>query len=394
MCAQKGGERRCFVVMSFDRDFDLVYERGIKRAIEDEGLTCIRMDDDALPKNIPTRIVRELIEADLVIADLTDSSPNVYYELGIAHTLGNKTIIISQQLDRLPFDVRSESTLGYGNSREGVKLLYFELRNIIKQLLAHPHEPSNIVQLAGRDYFDLQGLIRENLKELIAEKERLIEFRNYLKDSVADNSGVIMRLASDALQRARSGGQPAFVGLSGGAGLGKTRLAIELAESLRGHGVSVDILPMDAFMMDRASRLIQNISGYDPAANDLDGATSAIRALRGGGDIEIRPFNHRTGEHDPVTRSVVPSDIVILDGIHSLHPKLLPFLALKIFLYAPAPIAKELRFLSDVFERNYTAHKAFEHADEEYRKFEEFLLQYVKFADQVVEVEGYWRYSI
>lgn len=380
--------------MSFHHDLDLIYERGIKRAVEEEGMICVRMDDDTLPKNIPTRIIRELIDADIIIADLTEPSPNVFYELGIAHTLGNKTIIISQQLDRLPFDIRSESTLGYSNSKEGVKLLYFELRNIINQLLSHPREPSNIVQLAGRDYFDLEGLIRKNLKELIAEKDRLVEFRNYLQDQVADNAEVTKRLADEVVRRSRSGSRPVFIGISGGAGLGKTRLARDLGEAVRALGTPTDIVPMDAFMMDRASRLMQNISGYNPAANDLDAAANALRTLRTGNEIDIRPFDHRTGEHEPVSRKISVADVIILDGIHSLHPKMLPFLAYKIFLYASAPIAKELRFLSDVFERNYTAHRAFEHADQEYQKFEEFLLQYVKFADQVVEVEGYWRYRL
>jgi uridine kinase len=387
-------ERKCFVVMSFMRDLDLVYERAIKRAVEDEGLVCVRMDDDTLPKNIPTRIIRELIEADLVIADLTEPSPNVYYELGIAHTLGNKTIIISQQLDLLPFDIRSESTLGYSNTKEGVRLLYFELRNVIKQLLSHPNEPSNIVQVAGRDYFDLQGLIRQNLRGLVAEKARLVEFRNYLQDQVADNSDVTLRVTDEVLQRARSAPRPLFVGVSGGAGLGKTRFANDLATHLVSRGVTATTLPMDAFMMDRAARLIQNISGYDPAANDLDGAITHVRALKSGATVEIRAFDHRTGEHEPVPRSIPSTDVIILDGIHSLHPKLLPYISFKIFLYAPAPVAKELRFLSDVFGRNYTAHKAFEHADEEYRKFEQFLLQYAKFADQIIEVEGYWRYRL
>jgi len=313
----------------------------------------------------------------------------------VAHTLGNKTIIISQQLEHLPFDIRSELTLGYTSSREGTRLLYFELRNVIKQLLAHPNEPSNIVQLAGRDYFDLQGLIRRNLKDLIAEKERLIEFREYLRDKVADNRDVCGRLADEVVRLARAlAVRPAFVGLSGGAGLGKTRLAQELAAAVRKRGLSADVLPLDSFMMDRAARLIQNISGYDPAANDLDAAVAAIRGLRSGTEISVRPFNHRTGEHEPVPLTLTPTDIVVLDGIHALHPKLLPFLSCKLLIYASAPVAKELRFLSDVFERNYTAHKAFEHADEEYRRFEECLLQYVKFADQVVEVDGYWRYRL
>lgn len=136
---------KCFVIMSFKPEFDLVYHAGIKKAVEDQGLACVRLDDDTLPKNIPTRIVREIIEADLIIADLTEPNPNVYYELGVSHTIGNKTIIISQHLEHLPFDVRNEFTLGYASTKEGIKLLYYELQKVIKLLLDYPDQPSNIV---------------------------------------------------------------------------------------------------------------------------------------------------------------------------------------------------------------------------------------------------------
>jgi hypothetical protein len=40
-----------------------------------------------------------------LVADITDTNPNVLYELGIAHTLGKGVITISEKPDYIPFDI-------------------------------------------------------------------------------------------------------------------------------------------------------------------------------------------------------------------------------------------------------------------------------------------------
>lgn len=112
--------KRCFVIMSFKPEYDQVYHAGIKKAVEELGHQCIRMDDDAMPTSVPTAIVRELIASDVIIADVSEPSPNVYYELGVSHSIGNKTVTIARDLAHLPFDIRNEYTLPYRNDRDGL----------------------------------------------------------------------------------------------------------------------------------------------------------------------------------------------------------------------------------------------------------------------------------
>jgi len=63
-----------------------------------------RADEDADPGMIGDRIINDLIEADLVVAVLTDLNPNVFYELGIRHSVGKPTIHIARMGTALPFD--------------------------------------------------------------------------------------------------------------------------------------------------------------------------------------------------------------------------------------------------------------------------------------------------
>jgi hypothetical protein len=64
-----------------------------------------------------------LNEAAFVIADLSDANPNVYYELGIAHTLGKNIIPLLQELQRVPFDQQPFRILFYEDNRDGEALL-------------------------------------------------------------------------------------------------------------------------------------------------------------------------------------------------------------------------------------------------------------------------------
>lgn len=389
--------KRCFVIMSFKPEFDHVYEAAIKKALVDLNIECIRVDDDSVPKNIPHRIIREIIESDLIVADVSEPSPNVFYELGISHALGNKTIIISRDRANIPFDVLSEYATGYKDDRDGLRLLYYELTKAVKTLIARPNEPSNIVQLAGRDFFDLQAKIRSNLRRIVEEGDRMAAFRTFLDhERRTDNANVIERLCSQIVDAHNDSTRTTFVALSGGAGLGKTTLAKALRELLRSFNpkMAVSILSTDAFMLDRAERESRDLSGYDPRASRMDALFGAIEALRNGERVSYREYDHRTGEHEGDTIVIEPANIVVVDGVHSFHPSLLRTMKLKLFLYASPTDAKELRFLADLFERNYTVHAAFQHAEDEYESFEKYVLHYAKFADQVVQIDSYWKYSL
>ncbi len=391
-------DRKCFVIMSFKPEYDMVYQSSIKKAVEENGLICVRVDDDRTPQNIPTKIVREIIEADVIIADLTESSPNVYYELGISHTLGNKTIIISQHLDNLPFDIRNEFSLGYTNDRVGIRLLYLELEKMLPKLLDNPHSPTNIVQIAGQEYFDNQRKIRENLEKLQEERERIKLFDEYLKNKrYTNNQDVIKKLSKNIVEISSNHPENCtFVGISGAAALGKTQLAKEIVEWFMKNipDWSINILPLDAFMLNRAEREFERLSGYNPKSNRINEVEKTLSKLKANKKVHFYEYNHRKGEHEKDKTVLGQSRIIVVDGIHSFHPKLLPYLHYKIYIYAQSPIALELRFLTDLFERKYLASRAFRHAEEEYENYLKYVYEYVKFSDIVLDIDGYWRFKL
>ena len=119
-----------------------------------------------------------------------------------------------------------------------------------------------------------------------------------------------------------------------------------------------------------------------------------IAMLSVGDTISYAPYDHKTGKHSAERITVSRSDIVLVDGLHSFHPRAIHYMKLKLFLYAAPPDAKELRFMVDLFERGYTAHEAFQHSQWEYDQFVDHVLHYIKFADHVVQIDNYWKYRL
>ena len=110
------GKQVCFVDMPFgvktdprsgiEIDFDKIYNRGIRPAIEDAGLQAIRGDQEQSGGVIHSAMFARLLLSEFVVADLTTANPNVFYELGVRHTAKPYTTIpIFATTSTLPFDV-------------------------------------------------------------------------------------------------------------------------------------------------------------------------------------------------------------------------------------------------------------------------------------------------
>lgn len=124
--ADGNGKKRCFVVMGFGKktdfqsnpqrvlDLDRTYEDIIEPAVTAAGLECIRADKIIHSTVIDKPMYENLLEADLVIADLSTSNANAIYELGVRHALRpHATIVIAESKFAFPFDINHLSITKY-----------------------------------------------------------------------------------------------------------------------------------------------------------------------------------------------------------------------------------------------------------------------------------------
>jgi len=114
-------ENTAFVIMPFKDEFNEVYGEICQICI-DLGIKCLRADEIFTNRAIMQNILERIAKAEILIADLTEKNPNVYYEVGIAHSLRDEdsVILITKDLKTSPFDITHRS------------LLIYDIRNLMK----------------------------------------------------------------------------------------------------------------------------------------------------------------------------------------------------------------------------------------------------------------------
>ncbi len=123
-------KNRCFVLMPFADDFDLIYGE-IKGALTKAGFVCNRADELFGSVPIMGTVLQEILKAHFVIADLTGQNANVFYELGVAHSFkdAHNIILLAQRMDDVPFDIRHLGAIVY--DKENLKQLTSRVRKAI-----------------------------------------------------------------------------------------------------------------------------------------------------------------------------------------------------------------------------------------------------------------------
>jgi hypothetical protein len=122
-----------FVIMAFDPEFEAIYTDLVKPSLEQAGYEVTRADSIMSQQNILKDIIRNIASSDLIIAELTALNPNVFYELGIAHALRRKTVLLTQSIDDLPFDLRSYRVIAYSTRFDEIGKLRDTLARIAEK---------------------------------------------------------------------------------------------------------------------------------------------------------------------------------------------------------------------------------------------------------------------
>jgi hypothetical protein len=124
-----------FVLMPFTQELKPVYQDHIIKVTQSLDLKITRADDFFSTHAIMSDIWNAICDARLIIADCTSRNPNVFYEIGLAHTVGKCVVLITQNKDDVPFDLRHLRFIEYEYTPRG--MIDFEKRLIetIKQEL-------------------------------------------------------------------------------------------------------------------------------------------------------------------------------------------------------------------------------------------------------------------
>jgi hypothetical protein len=126
---------KVFVVMQFSELYKQLYSEVIQPVADEFGLEAYHVGEVFGPGVILNDIVQGLVEAKVVIAEVTPSNQNVFYELGYAHALGKPAILLAERGKQLPFDITGYRCLFYENTIGGKKQVEDALRTHLASIM-------------------------------------------------------------------------------------------------------------------------------------------------------------------------------------------------------------------------------------------------------------------
>lgn len=166
-------------------------EKGIiLPAVDGLDIKVERADKQPTPGLITEQIIRLISSADVIIADLTGHNPNVYYELGVAHSLRKPVVLLADGTDSLTFDVKDERIVTIGDDGKiGVseaEAAAHELRGFLDTVLEPDFVPTNVVTSAASS---------RSFDELAADDPERAELAN-VRETVEVNHAMLRSLVS------------------------------------------------------------------------------------------------------------------------------------------------------------------------------------------------------
>jgi len=197
----KGPQARkesCFIICPFGGWNDAYCDEIFNPAVESAGLEPSRADDLYRPSAIVHDIWEFVKKSRVMLAELTGKNPNVLYELGLAHAIGKPVIMVTQEMDDVPFDLRSLRVITYDvENPDWSTILRDSIKQALQEVLSSPElavPPAFLrVRKVGRQ--PSVSPIKRKLLELEQQVDRLRsqERLRYEPRSSSDEAEVLIR---------------------------------------------------------------------------------------------------------------------------------------------------------------------------------------------------------
>jgi hypothetical protein len=192
-------KKRCFVIMPFSKTerhteqyWTAHFEYYLKPIIEESGnLEAFR--SEALRGDILKQIITDLVVSPVVVADLTDANPNVYWELGIRQSFKHGTVTIAEEGTKIQFDLSVKGILYYSDDHMKNEKFRSTLKEALRDCLEHQEKPDSHVleTLSGRgtlfEIFRIDETVRR-IQALISEWSWNMETVKHIYKTIDDNT--------------------------------------------------------------------------------------------------------------------------------------------------------------------------------------------------------------
>lgn len=184
--AEKQPTKTVFVISPIGRAGSIEHKNAmnvlrfiVKKAFSEDAWSVHRADNEVAPDSITNRVISRIYESDMIVADLTDHNPNVFYELAVAHGFQKPVIHLITEGQDLPFDVNDQRAIFYDlTNPESVDAAIGRVADVAKWLEEHPGEGVNPLSayaqfktISGND--DAGAAVAEAIEQLTTGMNRL-----------------------------------------------------------------------------------------------------------------------------------------------------------------------------------------------------------------------------
>ncbi len=196
MAEKKKAKSSCFVIAPIGEEESETRKRSDKMlkyviapVAEERGYEAVRADQISEPGLITSQVIQHVADDDLVIADLSERNPNVFYELALRHALKKPLVQLMAKGERIPFDVAGMRTIEIDiNDLDSVESAKESLGEQIEAVEKDPESIDTPISFA----FDLQQLRQSenpeerSLADVVAALSELRSEVNDLERHISD----------------------------------------------------------------------------------------------------------------------------------------------------------------------------------------------------------------
>ena len=182
-------KKTCFIISPLGKDnsdtrraADGLINSVIKPLLTELDFEVIAPHEIDNPGSITAQVIKHLLNADLVIANLTELNPNVMYELAVRHAKRLPVVSVVQTGTVLPFDIATERTIFFNNDMAGVIELKSKLQKMVIEAIQED-EPDNpiyrvvksqiMLEVVSAKSDDVQSYILNRLEEMSMQMNRI-----------------------------------------------------------------------------------------------------------------------------------------------------------------------------------------------------------------------------
>lgn len=185
-----------------------------------------------------------------------------------------------------------------------------------------------------------------------------------------------------------------IISVCGAADLGKSYLCSSLVETLQHQGYHVAHLPLDSYLMSREQRINHGISGYDTEAYDFATIIKNLTAFKVGKEFSFTPYNHEGGTKQEQHEIIGKNDILLLDGLHAMDPRLIGSIDFTIFIHTDDARLRNIRREADLIKRKQQPELSEKFEPVEFQKYKRFVEPYKQRANLVLYLQLKWQYEV